>query len=40
MFNKVNSDILLLYKLDVNYKIILEKNNNLLSSSLYNMSLK
>ena len=35
MFIKVNSDILSLYKFNVNYKIILEKENSLSSSSLY-----
>ena len=40
MFSKVNLNILSSHKSDINYKIILEKNNNLLSSSFYSMSLK
>ena len=40
MFNKVNFNILLLYRSDINYKIVLKKNNNLLSSSLYSIFLK
>ena len=40
MFNKVNSNILLLYRSNINLKIVLKKNNNLLSSSLYSMSFK
>ena len=40
MFNKVNFNILLLYRSNIDYRIMLEKDNNLLSSSLYNMLLK
>ena len=40
MFNKVNSNILLSYRSDIDYKIMLEKDNNLSLSSLYNMLLK
>ena len=40
MFNKVNFNILSLYRSDVNHKIMLEKDNNLSLSSLYSMSLK
>ena len=40
MFNKANLDVLLLHRSNINYKIILEKNNNLLSSLLYSMFFK
>ena len=40
IFSKANLDILLLYRSNINHKIILKKNNNLLSDSLYSISLK
>ena len=40
MFSKANSDILSSYRSNINYKIVLEKDNNLLLSSLYSMLLK
>ena len=40
IFNKANSNILLLYRLNIDYEIIFKKDNNLLSNSLYSMSLK
>ena len=40
MFSKADFNILSLYRSDINHEIILEKDNNLLLSSLYSMSLK
>ena len=40
IFSKADSNVLLLHRFNVNHEIILEKNNNLLSSSLYSMSFK
>ena len=40
IFNKVNFNVLSSYRSDINHKIMLEKDNNLLLSSLYSMSLK
>ena len=40
MFNKVNFNILSSYRSNIDYEIILEKDNNLSLSSLYNMLLK
>ena len=40
MFNKADFNILLSYRSDVDYKIVLEKDHNLSLSSLYSMSLK
>ena len=40
VFSKTDFKVWLLHRSDVNHKIILKKDNDLLSSSLYSMSLK
>ena len=40
IFSKADSDVLSLYRSDVDHEIVLEKDNNLSLSSLYSMLLK